>query len=224
MGITQNVLVSVTLLFLSVPALSAQNFSKYRNFSLGSSLAVVSKEADVTPNQINLVHQAPVVMQDVTYWPGESSTAPMEAEAVQQMDLSFCNGGLYSINVLYKSSATEGPSDEDMIQAVSATHGVATRSAPDKNTPEPPNFTSPDMQLATWQDSQDSVTLSRSPLSKSFQLVALSKQLQAQADAATAQDIAQELQDAPKRATDRAKQEAQDQQTVRDTNLKAFRP
>jgi hypothetical protein len=224
MRITQNVLVSVALLLLSVPMLSAQSFSKYRNFSLGSSLAVVSKQADVTQSQINVIHQAPVLMQDVTYWPGESGTTPMEADAVQQMQLSFCNGGLYSINVLYKSSATQGLSDEDMIQAVSITYGVATRSAPDKNLPETLKFGSPDVQLATWQDSQDSVTLSRSPLSKSFHLIVLSKQLQAQADAATAQDIAQELQDAPKRAADRAKQEVQDQQDVRDANLKAFRP
>jgi hypothetical protein len=66
--------------------------------------------------------------------------------------------------------------------------------------------------------------LSRSPLLQSFQLVVLARKLQAQADAATTEAVAQESEDAPQRETARVKKEADDAQTVRDANLKAFRP
>jgi hypothetical protein len=224
MKVTQNILISTALTLFCIPALSAQNFSKYREFSLGSSLAVVSKQVDLTPDEIKTVHQAPVLMQDVTYWPGESSTVPTDTDPVQEMELSFCSGKLYSISVFYKSSATEGFSDEDMIKAVSATYGVAIRPAAEKTPAQPVSFSSGDVRLATWEDAQGAVTLSRSGLSQSFRLVVLSKQLQADADAASAQDIAQETADAPALASAREKQEAQDQQTERDANLKAFRP
>lgn len=224
MKISQNVLVSLALSLLCVPALGAQKFSKYREFSLGSSLNSVTKQTGVTVDEIKAIHQAPVLMQKITYWPGESGDAPTQPEAVQQLELSFCNGKLYSVNVLYRTSATEGLSDEDMIQAVSATYGVATRLAAGKAPAEPLSFNTADVQLAIWEDSQSSATLSRSPLSQSFHMMILSKQLQIEADAATAQDVAQEAADAPERASERARQEAQDQKDIREANIKAFRP
>jgi hypothetical protein len=224
MKITQNLLICLALALLSVPALCAQDFSKYRNFSLGSSLAAISKQADVAADQISTIHQSPALIQQLTLWPIEASGAPSGSEAVQQMQLSFCNGGLYNITVMYRTAATEGLTTKDMIQAISANYGIATLPASDSNPPPPLSFSSVDVQIALWQDSQYSATLSRSPLSQSFRLVILSKRLQAQADAAIVEAVAQEREDAPQLASARVKKEAEDLQTLRETNIKAFRP
>jgi len=224
MKISPNVLISAALVLLAVPALGAQDLSKYRGFSLGSSLAVVSKQAQVPLDQISTVHQSPALIQQLTLWPFDSSDAAEGSEDVQQMQLSFCNGKLYNITVIYRTAATEGLTDDDMIRAISATYGVAIRAAIPNKPPAPLSFDSADIQLASWQDSQYSVVLSRSPFAQSLQLVVLSTTLQAQADAATAEAVAQEHADAPQRETARVKKAAEDAQALRETNLRAFRP
>jgi len=224
MKITHNVLISLGLILLSAPALCSQDLSKYRNFSLGSSLAVVSKQTEVTQGEVDTIHESPVLIQSVTYWPRESGAAPADAEAVQQVQFSFCNGALYAISAIYRTSATEGLTDEDVIRAISADYGTATRQAPDTNPPTPHSFKSIETEIASWQDSRYSVTLYRSPLSESFHLMILSKDLQAQADAGIAQDVAQEREDAPGRENALAKKAAVDHETLRQTNLKAFHP
>ena len=78
--------------------------------------------------------------------------------------------------------------------------------------------------LAFWEDPQDSVTLSRSPLSNSFQLVMFSKQMNRQAVAAISEAVKKEQEDAPQKEVARLKKEADDLETMRQANLKAFRP
>ena len=224
MKISRSALICAAVALLTIPALGAFDLSKYRNFSLGSSLAAVSKQAQVSPDQIKTIHKSPAMIQQFTVWPIESSDAPERSEDVQQMELSFCNGQLYNVTATYKTSATQGLTNDDMIRAISARYGVATR--PDATSGPPPqaSFGTADLQLASWQDAQDSVALFRSPLSDSFKLVVLSKAVQAQADAATAEALVQERDDAPQRETARIKKEADDLQALRDANLKAFRP
>jgi hypothetical protein len=223
MRISQSILISAVLALLALPALGAQDLSKYRGFSLGSSLAVVSREAHIPADRVTTVHKSPALMQQLTVWPIDLSAGPQVPEDVQQMQLSFCDGQLYSIAVMYRTNATEGLTADDMIRAISLKYGVAVRPVAASN-PQPLSFDSVDTLLASWQDSQYSAMLSRSPLLQSFQLVVLSRKLQAQADAATTEAVAQESEDAPQRETARVKKEADDAQTVRDANLKAFRP
>jgi hypothetical protein len=224
MKISQDVLICAAMALLAVPTLGAQDLSKYRNFSLGSTLAVVAKEAQVPLDQVTTVHQSPALLQQLTLWPEDSSDAQGGSEDVREMQLSFCNGELYNITVVYKTSATQGLTDDQLIQAISSKYGVAARPAAATNPPALLSSNSADQQLASWQNSQYSAALSRSPLSRSFQLVLLSKKLQAQADAATTEAVAQEQEDAPQREAALAKKEAEDQQAQSDANLKAFRP
>jgi len=224
MKISSNLLVCAALALLAVPALGAQDLSKYRAFALGSTLATVSKQAQVPLDQISTVHQSPALIQQLTLWPIDSSDAGEGPQDVQQMQFSFCNGKLYNITVIYRTAATEGLTNEDMIDAISSRYGVATRPPTPNNTPAPLSFDSGNIRLASWQDSQYSVVLSRSPLAPSFHLVLLSTTLQTQADAATAEAVAQERVDAPQREAARVKKEAEDAQALREANRRAFRP
>ena len=114
------------MILLSAPLISAQDLSKYRTFSLGTSLAEVSKQLgpDFKPT---LIHQRPAVIQEVTLWLLGSYQSPGKADPVSQILFSFYNGTLYRILVIYDQRATEGLTAEDMVQAVSAQYGSATR-------------------------------------------------------------------------------------------------
>jgi hypothetical protein len=143
---------------------------------------------------------------------------------VQEVEFSFFNGALYKIVVTYENSATEGLSVEDMVRVISVNYGAATMPVADKNPPASVGYSSSGTAIALWEDTQYSVALSRFPLSSVFQLVMLSKQLNGQADTAIAQAVKQDRDDAPQKELAREKQEAADLETMRQANLKAFRP
>src|SRR6266849_6437290 len=61
------------VLLLAAPLLGAQDLSKYRNFSLGMSLAELSKQVDLKPLQAKLIHKHPALIQELAWWPKETS-------------------------------------------------------------------------------------------------------------------------------------------------------
>jgi hypothetical protein len=223
MKIIQKLAIALSLIFFSTSVSSAQDLSKYRNFSLGMRLADLSKQVNATPDEVVVIHQSPAVIQELTWWPVPSYQSTAPPEPIQEVVFSFYNAALYRIVVTYESSATEGLTAEDMVRAISAKYGAATVPIAD---PHPPvsTYGSPEVAIAFWQDSQNSLTLSRSPLSNAFELVMFSKQLNAQAEAATAEAIQQDREDAPQKEIARVKKEADDLEAQRQSNLKAFRP
>src|ERR1700752_4492016 len=110
---------------LPPPAISGQNLSTYRKFSLGASLASISKQIGQEPGQANLIHQRPGVIQQLTYWPIPTSSYAPRTESVSQIIFSFYDGELYKIAVTYDTDATQGLTDDDMVRAISARYGTA---------------------------------------------------------------------------------------------------
>jgi len=53
----------LTLFFVGVPTLRAQDLSKYRVFSLGTSLTTVLKHTDERPEEIKLINARPALIQ-----------------------------------------------------------------------------------------------------------------------------------------------------------------
>lgn len=223
MNIRRNVLICVAVSLLWVPLAYGQDLSKYRSFSLGTSLTELSKEMNGKPEDVKVVYRNPALIQELTWLPVQSYPLPAQPESVQEIRFSFYNGELYRIAVTYDNLATEGLTAEDMVGAISAKYGAARLSvaAPastgltDATTRQP---------IAFWENAQYSLTLSHSPISDSFQLVLYSKQLNGQAGAAIAEAVKQERDGAPQREIARAKKEADALETTRQVNLKAFRP
>jgi hypothetical protein len=225
MRIARNLLICAAAAMLFVPPLaSAQDLSKYRNFSLGSNLESILAQVSEKPADATVIHPAPALIQEVTWWPVKSYQTAAPTDAVQMIVFSFYNGALYRILVTYENSATQGLSPEDMVRSISAKYGPATVPVANSTPPANRDDSSNAKAIAVWQDPQYSVALSQFPLSSIFQLVMSSKQLNAQADAAAAQADKQALEDAPQIESARVKQEAADQETLRQANLKAFRP
>src|SRR5712692_3205783 len=97
----RRVVISLVMILLSAPLIHGQDFSKYRNFSFGMSLVELSKQVDSQPLYAKLIHKRPALIQEVTWWPRESSGSSLQAEPVWQVFFTFYNGELYRILVTY---------------------------------------------------------------------------------------------------------------------------
>jgi hypothetical protein len=215
--------VFLALVLFSTPILSGQNLSTYRKFSLGASLARISKQIDQEPGQAKLMHQSPAVIQELTYWPIPTSPYASRAESVSQILFSFYDGELYKIAVTYNGGATQGLTDDDMVQAISNRYGTATRFHPEIQLPVNDEFAPRETIVASWEDSGNSADLSRSESLDSFELIVFSKSLEIKAQAAIAESLKLEEQEAHQKEIDRQKSEADTLEARRQKNIKAFR-
>jgi hypothetical protein len=217
--------IALGLILLSAPLVLGQDLSSYRKFSLGTSLAELTKQVGPYSHWTTVIHQRPVVIQELTFWSLHSSPSRVGVEPVSQILFSFYNGALYRIVVSYDRDATEGLTDEDMVQAVSARYGTGTRLYPEINFRTKDVFASTEeMIIARWEDSQNAVNLLRSSNMNSFRLAVFSKRLDAQAVAASTESVKLEKQEAPQKEIDRQKKEVDDLDIARQKNKETFRP
>src|SRR5579871_4195499 len=165
----------VILLFASV--IHAQDLSKYRNFSFGSSVAGVSKQVDRQPAEAQVIYQQPALIQELSWYPPLPLDSSRPAEPVEKVVFSFYNGALYRMLVVYDSSSTKGLTDEDMILIVSAKYGVATRPFAKVDFPMNPSYDATAKVIARWEDSEYSLNLIRSWRSDTFALLMFDKGL-----------------------------------------------
>ena len=224
MKIMRTVVVSLAMILLSASVIHAQDLSKYRNFSFGMSFVEVSKQVDSQPLQTKLIQKRPAVIQELTWWPRESSGSSPQAEPIWQVLFTFYNGELYRILVTYDRHATEGLGIEDMVEAISAKYGTATR--PDVEISFPTNelYRSTEKVIARWEDSQHSFNLFRSSFLNTFGLVMFSKGLDVQVRAAIAESIKLQEQEYPQREIERQKKVADNLEAARQKNRPTFRP
>lgn len=221
----RRVVICLLIILLSAPLIHGQDLSKYRNFSFGMSLADLSKQVDQKPAEANLINQRPAVIQELTWWPPLASGTP-QAAPVRQILFSFYNGELYRILVTYDRYVTEGLTAEDMVRTMSVKYGTATRPTAEINFPtnETGEYGTTEKVIVRWEDSRYSFNLFRSSLSNTFGLVMFSKRLDARAAAAIAKSLKLEGQEDPQKEVARVKKEADDLETSRQKNIRAFLP
>ena len=208
------------VLLLMAPTLRAQDFSKYREFSLGTNLATVLTHTHQKSTDARTIHGRPALIQELNWWPPNLSGAPYRSDSVEQIRLSFYNDMLYKISVTYDLSATEGLTAEDMVKFISTKYGPATtvslaKDATKNERQEP---------VASWDDSQYSFNLVRSSFTGGFQLAAYLKSMNAEAELALAEAVKLDKQEWPLREAERQKKEIDDREVARQKNQKSFRP
>jgi hypothetical protein len=213
----------VVILF-SAPLVYGQELSKYRNFSFGMTLADLSKLVDQSSTDVNVLHQRPALIQELTWWPPQPSGSAPLPESVRELRFSFYNSILYRIVLTYDTNATEGLTGEDLVQAISAKYGPALRPVAEIKFSGNENYGTTEKVIARWEDPQYSFTLFHSTLSHTFGLVMISKQVNAQADAAALEAVKLERQEAPGKEVARVKNEATALEDARLKNKKSFRP
>ena len=189
---------------VSVPAIGARDLSLYRNFQFGETLPALAKQAGLALSDAKLIHERPAVMQELE-WPiwlsGGSSPQPDPVKAIL---FSFYNGELFRIVVNYDRDDTDGLTSEDMIEAISAKYGMATKPAGTEIAFSSSQvYNDSELIIARWEDSQYSFNLYRSTSQPTFGMIAFSKRVDALARAATAEANRLDAQTAPQREIQR---------------------
>jgi hypothetical protein len=204
--------------------LCAQDFSKYRGFSLGTSLATVLKRTDKKLADVNVTHAGPLLFQEVTWWPPNIPGTSFRSDTVEQILFSFYNGELYKISVTYDQASTEGLTAEDMVKSIAAKYGPATSVVPEVDSTTIERYDAKQKPVASWEDSQYSFSLVRSSFTDRFGLVICSKRVNAEAEIAVVEAVRLEKEQGPRKEAERQKKQTDDLETARQKNRKVFRP
>jgi hypothetical protein len=149
---------------------------------------------------------------------------------VEQMVFSFYNNQLFRIVVDYSHERTEGLTDADMIDAVSAMYGPSVKRVPGPVRAASAVETESGSPLARWGDAKHVVVLYRTSSygGRPFRLIVTEAALDTLARKAAIQATRLDEQEAPSREIARQKKERDDgraaNEKARVTNKGSFRP
>jgi hypothetical protein len=214
----------LTVLLLAAPLLRAQELSKYRHFTIGMNLSTALERTDQKMADVKVIHDRPALIQELSWWPPNLPGASFQADTVEQILLSFYNGELYKISVIYDPSTTEGLTAEDMVKSISAKYGPATNVVLESDSAKVDSYDLKQKTVASWEDAQYSFNLVRSSFTDKLGLILYSKQVNAEAELAVVEAVKLEGQEGPQREAERQKKEMDDLEVARQKNRKTFRP
>ncbi len=211
-------------LLLTAPLLRAQDFSKYRHFTLGMSLTSVLERTDQKMADVKLIHGRPVLIQELTWWPPNLPGASFRSDTVEQILLSFYNGELYKISVTYDQNSTEGLTADDMVNSISAKYGPPTNVVLEIDSIRSDPYDAEQKLIAYWEDAQYSFRLVRSSFTDHLGLIIYSKRINAEVALAIVEAVRLEKQEGPRKEAERQKKQTADLEAAREKNQKSFRP
>src|SRR5438105_10029431 len=152
---------------------TAQYLSNYRGFGFGTRLESVAEQIHMDVAAAKTIHQRPAMIQTLQ-WDQLSYSSPAANErSLRSIRFDFYNGELFKIIVAYDPVGTEGLTTQDMVDAISAFYGPATK--PERTIAVSTYSLYEDNQkvLACWEDAKYSYNLFRSPYGNAFGLIAI---------------------------------------------------
>jgi len=219
-------LVAVSL--LSGPTVFAQDLSRYRDFVLESSVDTVAAVSGVRATEAQTLHARPAKIQELQWRAPYVNPASPAADPVREVAFTFFNDALYQVVVTYNRDRTQGLTNDDIIQSLSASYGAPGLKSAITRTGLPVGALLENNVLAQWNTAVSSLTLLRDTYSPEFQLVLSSKALTAQAQSAIRESVRLDALDAPRLEAEQRKKEVEETDAARDktrsTNKGAFRP
>lgn len=156
---------------------TAQDLAKYRDFQFGMSLESVAKQIHIDVAAAKTTHQRPAVIQTLQWDQLSYSDRAAKDRSLRSIRFEFYNGELSKMIVAYDPIRTEGLTTDDMIEAISAIYGPATKPERTIAVSTSSIYEDNEKVLACWEDAQYSYNLFRSPYGNAFGLVAFSKKL-----------------------------------------------
>ena len=220
----RNSILCLSALLLTASLLHGQELSKYRGFSIGTSLANVLKLSDQKLADVKTIHARPVLIQELTRWPPSTPGRSSQPDNIEQILFSFSNGELYKISVTYDRSSTEGLTAPDMVKSISAKYGPTTSVESEIDPAMNALYNMKQNSVASWGDSQYSLNLVPFSYPDRFGLVIYSKRVNAEAELAIAEALKLEEQERPEKEANQLKKDADDLEALRQKNQKTFRP
>ncbi len=224
MKIIRNLMFCLGASLLMAPTPRAQDLSKYRGFSLGTSLDDVLKLSVQRVSDVKTMHAQPMLLQELTWWPASTSGSSSHSDSVEEILFFFSNGVLYKMSVTYDRSSTEGLTAADMVKSISLKYGPPASVESVIDPAMDSLYNMKQGSLASWEDLQYSYHLIRGPFSDQFGLLIYSKRANAEAEIGVAEGVKLEAQERPEKEADQKKKEAADLEFTREKNQKSFRP
>ena len=226
---TRSLVISVSLAVLPMPLIYAQDLSSYRGFQLGMNLQAVAKQANVKPSEAKVLYQRPAVILELEWRPQSFYSSSAQGDPVMEVLFGFYNGELYRIVVNYDQQRTEGLTDQDLIEGISAKYGTPTTPVAKIISASPSQvYSDSEKVIARWEDSQSSINLFRFSYGSAPGMFIFSKRLDALAQVAIVQAIRLNDQEAPQREIERLKKQEEEKnaagQKARPVNKENFRP
>ena len=220
------IVVFIAVLFLFSPQLgSAQDLSRYRAYVLESSLESVIATSGARAADAKTLHERPAKIEELEWRAPYVSSAGGMADPVRGAVFTFCNDALYQVLVTYDPGRTDGLTNRDIIESVTAVYGTPVlRSARTR----PPTALPDTVVLAQWDSTASSLTLLRNSSSNELQLILTSKASSLRARNAIREAGRLDVIEGPRRELEQRKKEIADTNAARDklrtTNKAAFRP
>jgi len=227
-------LVAAVILGLTL-GVSAQDQGRYRDFQLGTSLASVSALTGTPISDARLIHERPVLMQELRWIPSQSTSVPQaiaRGAMLQQVVFSFYEDQLSLMMIDYDRFRTAGMTDGDMIQSLSVVYGQpvpahVSRTVVEGTVEGTVEGMTP-RRVAQWVAPDCTVTLSRWAFGTALRLTIESTRLAALARTADAQALVLDARDGPRRDAARLAQEDTNRrealEKTRTTNKATFLP
>jgi hypothetical protein len=211
---------------LAAPTLFGADLSTYRGFRFGMSTLQASDQAGMKVTATTIVHAQPALIQELDFQPNLFHATTTKDDPVSQIALTFYDGQLSRMAVVYDRYKVDGMTEDDMIKALSATYGTAVR--PTMEIAYHSYYAEVAPVLARWEDSEYSYNLIRSDDRSSFALVLYSKRLDALAQTADVEALRLEALAAPQKEAERARKQADDSQALQEksrlSNIAGFHP
>jgi hypothetical protein len=204
-GSTVTLAFTVGFVLLFSPAVRAEDPAAYRGFRLGTTVSEVAAEAGIPASAAKVVFERPLLIQELEWRPvaAPSATgAPASQDTVARVLFGFCNGELYRVVVNYDQGKTEGLTEQDLVEALSAAYGPARTPAPGATiitSAAGQDYSDTETVIARWEDARSSVNLFHAGYRSMFGLVIFSKALAPVARAAIEKGLRLAQLDAPRR-------------------------
>jgi hypothetical protein len=226
---TRSFVISISLAMFMIPLGYAQDLSRYRDLRLGMDLTAVAEQGDIKASEVRLICQRPAVLQELEWQYQNRFSSSPQTDPVNGILLDFYNGELFRILVSYNPYRTEGLTDEDIIESISAEYGTPTGPTGTISVYSSSHLSSQDETIiAHWEDSQYSLNLFRSGYKSTPGMLIFSKRLEPIAQAAMVEASRLDAQEAPQREIDRQRKQDEEkrinEQKVRPANRANFRP
>jgi len=221
------VIAAVSLL-LGVHATWAQDMSRYRAYVLASSVESIVASSGVREGEAKTIHSRPATIREREWRAPYASSTAAFADPVRGISFKFVDDSLFQIVVTYDRDRTEGLTNADLIETLTASYGTPTRNVGNASVARPAAAHSDSIVVAQWESPLEKLTLVRGSYSPEFQLILVSKDLSARAAAVTREAIRLDAAEAPRREANQRKQDAADASAAREktrtSNKAAFRP
>lgn len=213
---------------LSGQVAAAQDLSRYRVYVLESSLESVIAATGARAVEEKTIHQRPAVIQELEWRPPFVSSRDTSADPVRAIVFSFYNDALYQVIVHYDRQRTEGLTDSDIVESLSASYGMPLLASARAGVSPPAEAIPDGIVVAQWEDAESLMRLSRRSYAPEFRLVLISKRLSTDARNSIQESVRLDAVEAPERDAERQRKDAFEANAARDkarlANKAAFRP